>query len=145
MNTQSSILFRFSYNTLTGGWNCHRWALSFWGVVLIYARENNKKYWCKEKLPRLIIRHVACTASIKSDTIGDATDPTRGFIREQKECGLTWHTNRFMRVLSLDPMGHMSLAAAMSTRCSTETKTIRRTIPTALGSYHQPGQRASAC
>ncbi len=32
-----------------------------------------------------------------------------------------------------------------SKRCSTETKTIRRTIPTALGSYHQPGQRASAC
>ncbi len=38
-----------------------------------------------------------------------------------------------------------TLAAAVSKRCSTETKIIRRTIPTALGSYHQPGQRASAC
>ncbi len=25
------------------------------------------------------------------------------------------------------------------------TAVTRRTIPTALGSYHQPGQRASAC
>ncbi len=38
-----------------------------------------------------------------------------------------------------------TLAAALSQRCSTETVTLWRTIPTALGSYRQPGQRASAC
>ncbi len=38
-----------------------------------------------------------------------------------------------------------TLAAAVSKRCSTETLTIWRTIPTAVGSYHQPGQRASTC
>ncbi len=37
-----------------------------------------------------------------------------------------------------------TLAVAVSKPCSPEAKTIRRTIPTALGSYHQPGQRASA-
>ncbi len=34
---------------------------------------------------------------------------------------------------------------AMSKRCSTATTTIWQTIPTALGSYHQPGQRARVC
>ncbi len=38
-----------------------------------------------------------------------------------------------------------TLAAAISKRGSTAASTLRRIIPTTLGSYHQPGQRASAC
>ncbi len=38
-----------------------------------------------------------------------------------------------------------TLAAAVSQRCSTEKTIILRTIPTALGPHHQPGQCASAC
>ncbi len=44
-----------------------------------------------------------------------------------------------------EPQTAETLTAAVWKRYSTEIATIRRTIPTALGSYHQPGQRASAC
>ncbi len=56
------------------------------------------------------------------------------------------HFNRFLSLVNFQrrrgAANRRKLAAAVSKRCSTETKTIRRTIPTALRSYHQPGQRA---